>query len=193
MKVVFLEEVKGSGQVGEIKEVRNGYARNYLLPRGLAAPATKVQMERAAKLAKVDAVRQEKVDVEARLVADRIDGATVTLTARVGEQGRLFGSVTATDIAEQLTERAGQSVDHRQVLLGQVIKAIGSQEVRVRLTRNVSATVTVDVRPEGGEAEPQAEAAGEPAGEESAPVDEGAAAEAEGAAPTDEEPQAESD
>ncbi len=193
MKVVFLEEVEGSGQVGEIKEVRNGYARNYLLPRGLAAPATKVQMERAAKLAKVDAVRQEKVDVEARLVADRIDGATVTLTARVGEQGRLFGSVTATDIAEQLTERAGQSVDHRQVLLGQVIKAIGSQEVRVRLTRNVSATVTVDVRPEGGEAEPQAEAAGEPAGEESAPVDEGAAAEAEGAAPTDEEPQAESD
>ncbi len=193
MKVVFLEEVEGSGQVGEIKEVRNGYARNYLLPRGLAAPATKVQMERAAKLAKVDAVHQEKVDVEARLVADRIDGATVTLTARVGEQGRLFGSVTATDIAEQLTERAGQSVDHRQVLLGQVIKAIGSQEVRVRLTRNVSATVTVDVRPEGGEAEPQAEAAGEPAGEESAPVDEGAAAEAEGAAPTDEEPQAESD
>ena len=193
MKVVFLEEVEGSGQVGEIKEVRNGYARNYLLPRGLAAPATKVQMERAAKLAKVGAVRQEKVDVEARLVADRIDGATVTLTARVGEQGRLFGSVTATDIAEQLTERAGQSVDHRQVLLGQVIKAIGSQEVRVRLTRNVSATVTVDVRPEGGEAEPQAEAAGEPAGEERAPVDEGAAAEAEGAAPTDEEPQAESD
>ena len=193
MKVVFLQEVEGSGQVGEIKEVRNGYARNYLLPRGLAAPATKAQMERAAKLAKVDAVRQEKVDIEARLVADRIDGATVTLTARVGEQGRLFGSVTAADVAEQLAERAGQSVDHRQVLLGQVIKAIGSQEVRVRLTRNVSATVTVDVRPEGGEAEPQAEAAGAAAGEESASVEEGAAAEAESVAPTDQEPQAESD
>ena len=151
MKVVFLKEVEGSGLVGEVKEVKNGYARNYLLPRELAAPATKAAIERATKLAKSDAIRQEKADVAARLLADRIDGATVELSAKVGEQGRLFGSVTAADIAGQLSERVGAKVEHRQVLLGQTIKTIGTQDVRVRFTRNVTAHISVEVVSEEGE------------------------------------------
>jgi len=114
------------------------------------------------KLAKADQVRQDKLDGPARVIADKIDGATLVLTARVGQQGRLFGSVTAADIAQQLTELAGQAVDHRQVLLGQSIRQIGAQEVRVRLTRNISAAVTVDVQSEEAdqaEAEPTIEEA----------------------------------
>ena len=160
MKVVFVEEVEGSGNVGDVKEVKNGFARNYLLPRGLVVPATKDNLLRADKLAKADQVRQDKLDGAGSIIADKIDGETVVLTARVGQQGRLFGSVTASDIAAQLYELAGQTVDHRQVLLGQSIRQIGTQEVRVRLTRNISAAVTVDVQSQdAGESEAEAEAA----------------------------------
>ncbi len=149
MKVVFLGEVEGSGRVGEVKEVKNGFARNYLLPRGLAAPATKDVMERARKLARADATRQEKLDAAAHKLAARLDGRTVTLRARVGEQGRLFGSITAGHIAQALSALAGEEIEHRQVLLGQAIRHLGSEEVRVRLTRNVFATVTAVVEAEG--------------------------------------------
>ena len=159
MKVVFVESVEGSGRVGEIKEVKKGYARNFLLPRGLAVPATKTNLARADRLAKADAVRQEKFDAGARAIAEKIDGAAISFTARVGGRGRLFGSVTAADIAARLSELAGEPVDHRQVLLGQSIRSIGTQEVRVRLTRNVSAGVTVQVEA-AAEAAEAAEAAG---------------------------------
>lgn len=145
MKVVFLQEVEGSARVGEVKEVKNGFARNYLLPRGLAAPATKAVMLQAAKLAKADAVRQEKADAAAQDIAQRLDGAAIALRARVGEQGRLFGSITAADIAARASDLAGETIEHRQVLLGQPIRTLGTQAVRVRLTRNVSATVQVTV------------------------------------------------
>ena len=159
MKVVFVEEVPGSALVGEVKEVKNGYARNFLLPRGLAVPATKNNLERGERLLKADTVRQDKLDGVAQALADKIDGAALALTARVGEQGRLYGSVTAANIAEELSAIAGETVDHRQVLLGQPIRTIGSQQLRVRLTRNVFAGVTVTVAPELTEAE-QAEAEG---------------------------------
>lgn len=145
MKIVFLQEVEGSGHVGEVKEVKNGYARNYLLPLGLAAPATKAVMQRVVKLAKVDAVRQEKADAASQGIAQRLDGAEIALHARVGEQGRLFGSITAADIAARASDLAGETIEHRQVLLGQPIRTLGTQAVRVRFTRNVSATVQVTV------------------------------------------------
>lgn len=148
MKVVFLEELPGSALVGEVKEVKNGYARNYLLPRGLAVPATKDNLRRGERLAKADSIRQEKLDSAAQAVAGKIDGARIRLTARVGEQGRLYGSITAANIADELSRLASESIGHRQVLLGQSIRAIGVEEVRVRLTRNVFASVTVEVAPE---------------------------------------------
>ena len=153
MKVVFVEEVEGTAHVGEIKDVKNGFARNYLLPRNLAVPATKHNLQRAEKLTKVDAVRQDKLDGAAQGVADKLRGAHVTLTARVGQQGRLFGSVTATDIASKLNEETGSDIEHRQVLLSQVIRTLGTQELRVRLTRNVFADVTVTVESEDGTGE----------------------------------------
>ncbi len=153
MKVVFFEEVEGTALVGEVKEVKNGFARNFLLPRGLAGPTTKNNLVRAERLAQADAIRQEKLDGEASPVALAIAGAEMTFQARVGEQGRLFGSITARDIAERLTEIAseavpGAAIEHRQVLLPQSLRTLGAEDVRVRLTRNVSAQVLVIVEPD---------------------------------------------
>ena len=150
MKVVFIEEVEGTAIVGEVKDVKNGFARNFLLPRGLALPATKHNMQRVDKLAKADVVRQEKLDGGAKLVAEKIDGVTITLRARVGQQGRLIGSITALDIAKELIETAGAEVEHRQVQLSQAIRTLGSQAIKIRLTRNVFADVTVNVESEDG-------------------------------------------
>ena len=151
MKVVFFEEVEGTAQVGEVKEVKNGFARNYLLPRGIAGPPTKNNLMRAERLAKADAIRQGKLDAAASPVAAAIDGQALVFEARVGQQGRLFGSVTARDIAERLTEIARKAapeatVDHRQVQLPQSLRELGTQTVPVRLTRNVHAEVTVEVQ-----------------------------------------------
>ena len=151
MKVVFFEEVEGTAQVGEVKEVKNGFARNYLLPRGIAGAPTKNNLMRAERLAKADAIRQEKLDSSAAPIAAAIDGQTLVFEARVGQQGRLFGSVTARDIAERLTEIARKAapdatVEHRQVQLPQSLRELGAQAVPVRLTRNVQAEVTVEVQ-----------------------------------------------
>lgn len=154
MKVVFFEEVEGTAQVGEIKEVKNGFARNYLLPRGLAGAPTTNNLARAERLAKADAIRQGKLDEAAAPLAAAIDGQEFIFRARVGEQGRLFGSVTARDIAERLSERAGATIEHRQVQLAQALRQLGTEEVRVRLTRNIFANVSVLVEPDEQSIEP---------------------------------------
>jgi len=150
MKVVFLEEVEGTASPGDIKNVADGFARNYLLPRKLAAPANDHYIAVAQAKATKHAKRQDRVDEEARKqLLPRIDGSSVKLEVRIGEQGKLFGSVTARDIAEALQEVSGIEVQHQQVLLGQAIRDVGSEEVKVRLTKNVIATITVNVEPLG--------------------------------------------
>lgn len=148
MKVVFFEDVEGTAMVGEIKDVKNGFARNFLLPRGIAGSTSKDNLQRANSLAQKEARRQEKLDGEARGIASKLDGYTITIEARVGETGHLFGSVTNRDIAEQLTSKAGVDVDSRIVLLAEPIREIGSRDVQVKFTRNVSSTVTVEVVPD---------------------------------------------
>ena len=149
MRVVFLDDVEGVARTGDIKNVADGYARNFLLPRKLAAAATTSTVQQAEKRARALARDQEKADEEAQSVADKLSGSPLVLQARVGEQGRLFGSITSNDIAEALNARAGTKVEHRQVLLDAPIKEVGSYEVPVTLTRNVRAQVTVEVQPEG--------------------------------------------
>lgn len=148
MKVVFFEDVEGTAQVGEVKEVKNGFARNFLLPRGIAGATTKDNLQRANSLAQKEARRQEKLDGEARGISSKLEGYTVTLEARVGETGRLFGSITNRDIAEALTAKAGVEVDPHIVLLPEPIRDIGPRPVTIKFTRNVSAEVTVDVVPD---------------------------------------------
>jgi large subunit ribosomal protein L9 len=154
MKVVFLEEVEGTASPGDVKNVADGFARNYLLPRKLAAPANDHYIAIATAKATKHAKRQDRLDEEARThLLPKVDGASVDIEVRVGEQGKLFGSVTGRDIAEALQEKTGIEIQHQQVLLGQAMRETGSEEVKVRLTKNVIATVTVNVTALGGEEE----------------------------------------
>lgn len=178
MKVVFMEEVEGTARVGEIKNVADGFARNYLLPRRLAAPATEHYVAIAQARAEKEARRQARLDEEATTyLLPKMEGAAVAIEVRVGEQGKLFGSVTARDIAGALQAATGVELEHRQVDLRQPIREIGSHEVTVKLTSNVEVQVVVNVEPLGGM--PEADV-GEKAAEAEAVVEEEpAAAEAE--------------
>ena len=160
MKVVFLEEVEGTASPGDIKNVAAGFARNYLLPRKLAAPATDHYINIAKAKATKHARRQDRLDDEARThLLPKVDGRSVRIEVRIGEQGKLFGSVTARDIAEALQAETGVEISHQQVALGQAIREVGSQEVNVRITKNVIAKVTVNVEPLGAAEEAPVEAA----------------------------------
>lgn len=146
MKVVFLEEVSGSGRIGEIRNVADGFARNYLLPRQLAAPATPHYVSIARARAEKAAARQDKEDVEAKdSLFPKLNSQAVTLEVRVGDQGKLFGSVTSRDIVEALRDVTGVELDHRQVDLQEAIRKLGNYNVPIALTRNVIATVQVSV------------------------------------------------
>jgi large subunit ribosomal protein L9 len=149
MRVVFLDDVDGVARAGEIKNVADGFARNFLLPRKLAAAATAATMQQAEARAKAIAREEDKRDEAARAIESKLANAPLVISARVGEQGRLFGSVTASDIAEAIGERAGNQIEHRQVMLDAPIKEVGSYEVAVNLTRNVRAQVTVEVMGQG--------------------------------------------
>src|SRR3990172_9133901 len=151
MKVVFLEEVEGTARVGEVKNVADGFARNYLLPRRLAAPATPHYLNIAQARAEKEARRQSRLDEEAQqYLLPKVDGRALTMEVRVGEQQKLFGSVTARDIAEALQEATGVELEHRQVELREPIRELGDHEVTVKLTRNVHAQITVNVSALGG-------------------------------------------
>jgi large subunit ribosomal protein L9 len=154
MKVVFLENVEGTAQVGDVKDVKNGFARNYLLPKGLAAPAIEPYLARAQAGAKREAKQQAALDDEAQALAGRLEGQRITMTARVGEQGKLYGSITAVHIAQEVATLIGaEEFDHRKVLLPEAIKETGVQPVRLRLTRNIEAAIDVEVLAEGVEEE----------------------------------------
>ena len=150
MKVVFLEDVAGTAKIGDIKEVKSGFARNFLLPRRLAMPASPSVVKSAEQRAAREARLQEARDTDARAVAARLDGVVYTITARAGSTGKLFGSVGTADIATKVAETIGAEFDRHNVQLADPIKDLGDYNVSVRLTRNVSATVTVSVIGEDG-------------------------------------------
>ena len=178
MKVVFLEEVEGTARTGDVKNVADGFARNFLLPRKLAAPANDHYIAIAQAKAGKEARRQDRLDEEARAhVLPKVDGKSLRIEVRVGEQGKLFGSVTARDIAEALQAETRVELEHRQIDLKEPIRELGSREVAVRITRNVIANVTVQVDPIGGVVETEAPA--EAAGVEASAVETGEEAEVE--------------
>ena len=147
MKVILQREVDKLGAPGDVVEVKDGYARNFLIPRGLAAPATKGGMRHADRLRSTHQTRVQKAVTEARAVADRLGAKPLRIPARAGEDGRLFGSVTAADVADALTA-AGAVVDRRHVHLEEPIRSVGTHDVAVHLHPEVNATVTVEVVPQ---------------------------------------------
>jgi large subunit ribosomal protein L9 len=156
VKVLFLETVEGSGSRGEVKTVANGYARNFLLPNGYAAPATPAILKRAEALAAEEEVRQRDLDERAQGLVGKLEGNPLVFAVRVGEQGRLYGSVTNADVAQKAGEILGEELDRRRVLLPEVIRSVGVYTVPLRLSRSVTGdvkVVVVDVdAPQGVEA-----------------------------------------
>jgi large subunit ribosomal protein L9 len=150
VKVVFLEDVPGTARIGDIKEVKAGFARNYLLPRRLAMAATPSVVKSAEQRAAREMRLQEARDSEARGIAERLEAMTFTVTAKAGPTGKLFGSVGVSDVAGKVGEATKSEFDRHNVLLREPIKDLGDYQVQVRLTRNVSATLNFSVVGEDG-------------------------------------------
>ena len=145
MKVVFLEDVGGVAQGGEIKEVKNGFARNYLIPKNLAAPATHNNIQRIDKLGKkADVNRIQQLD-DMKELAVAIDGTQLNIEMRAGSNNRLYGSVTGTMVADAVAEETGHSIERRLVQLDNPIREVGKYQVPIRLHAEVSATISVVV------------------------------------------------
>jgi len=144
IEVILREDVKSLGKAGELVRVRPGYARNFLLPKGLAYEASEGNKQRIAAETKARTTRLEAGKVEAQAFAARLAAASVTLTGKAGEEGKLFGSVTAQDVADALA-RQNIQVDRRRIELEHPIKTLGSHAVVVRLHPEVHAEVRVQV------------------------------------------------
>jgi large subunit ribosomal protein L9 len=148
MKIILLEDVKGSGKRGQIVNVSDGHAKNFLIPRKLAAEATKAalaQWERDQKNA--ENKRQGEVGA-AQALAQRIGETVVKLPMKVGENGKLFGSVSTKEIAAALSSQAGIDVDRRKIVLDEPIKSIGIKKVPIKLYTDIQAQLSVEIVPE---------------------------------------------
>lgn len=144
VKVILTDEVRGLGNRGEVVSVAAGYARNFLLPKELAYPATPGNMKRLEQEKRRYDVAQAKEKDQAATVAKAFDGLTVTIRKKAGEHDAIYGSVTATELAEALQGK-GITVDRRRIELDEPIKRLGAHTVHVRLHREVIATLNVEV------------------------------------------------
>lgn len=163
MKVVFIENVPQVANAGDVKEVKDGYGRNYLIPRRLAVPATASALKQLEQQHQSADRKASKLESEAEGLAQQLEGKTLEITVKSGAQGRLYGSVTNAHVATALEKLAGREVDRRRVELDQPIRRLGSYPVTVRLSNEHSVTITVEVRSEGSAT---AEQPGQPAAKE---------------------------
>jgi large subunit ribosomal protein L9 len=145
MKVVLIQEVPGLGNVGDVKEVSGGYGRNYLLPRRMAEFATPESLKRTDALRAAEEKRQQALNMEMADVAKKIEGLEIKITAKVGGQDRLYGSVTAADIAAQVQNLVGLEIDKRKVMLVEAIHKVGEYEAAIKLSRDLAPKVKIIV------------------------------------------------
>ena len=145
MKVLLLRDHDKLGKAGDIKNVADGYARNYLLPRGLAVLATDGALKQADTIRKSEEKRRARLYAEAQAVANQLTGTTLTFHALVGETGKLYGSITANDIVEAIKREKGIEVDKRKVDLREPLRSLGTHSVPIRLATDLAPTVTVVV------------------------------------------------
>jgi large subunit ribosomal protein L9 len=150
MKVILIEDLPKLGEVGDVCEVADGYARNYLIPQGLAIVATEGALRQVENLKRQEARRRERIRGDAVAFKEQLDSLTLVFQAKVGETGRLYGSITSGDIAERIEELTGREVDRRKVVLDNPLKELGTFRIPIRLLPDVVAEVTVVVE---GEAE----------------------------------------
>lgn len=145
MKVILKEDVKDLGDMGSIVDVKNGYGRNYLIPRNLAVEANPKNIKQFEHQKKNILAKVKKVKMAADALASKLASLSLIIEANAGEEDKLFGSVTTKDIAEAIT-RQGIDIDKRKILLDEPIKKLGTYEVSVKLHQDVAATVNVEVK-----------------------------------------------
>jgi len=149
MEVLLLKDVPKLGNAGDEVRVADGFARNYLLPRKLAMPLTEGAHNQAVQIRDARQRQVEREQVETQEAANRLDGLTVSVTAKAGEQGKLYGSITATDIAEAVLAQHGVEVDKRRIALDEPIRELGDKEIEVRFSQVAVAKITVSVSQQG--------------------------------------------
>jgi large subunit ribosomal protein L9 len=145
MQVLLLKDVKGLGRAGDIKEAAGGYAHNYLFPNKLAQPLTDGAVKQAHEIQDAAARKKERKALEAKALADRVNGQVITFKARTGEGERLYGSITNADVATALSKAIGHEVDRRYVEIEHPIKTLGQHIVTVKIASGLAARVTVVV------------------------------------------------
>jgi large subunit ribosomal protein L9 len=145
MKVILQKEVDKLGTPGDVVDVADGYARNFLIPRGLAASASKGAVKHAERLREAHEKRQRAELEAAQGIAERLTSTPLRMSVKAGEDGRLFGSITVHHLAEEIEKIAGAEIDRRQIHLEEPIRSVGTHEVKVRLHPDVDATVTVQI------------------------------------------------
>jgi large subunit ribosomal protein L9 len=147
MKLILTQEVSGLGAPGDIVEVKDGYGRNFLIPRGFAIRWTKGGERTVESIRKARSSREVRDLDHAQEIKARLEGTTVSLPVRAGEGGRLFGAVTVSDIAGAINSAAGEkdAIDKRKIILGNPIKSLGSHQVTVKVHDEVDATVNLNV------------------------------------------------
>lgn len=147
MRVILKREVRGLGRPGEVKDVADGYAQNFLLPKGLATLATAGEMKHLAQERHADQLKKDRAHSDAEELAARLGTITLIFTLKAGEQGKTFGSVTNKDIAEALRREHKIDVDRAKIHLPEPVKTLGAHSVEIRLLPDVRAKVTVAVEP----------------------------------------------
>jgi large subunit ribosomal protein L9 len=145
MKLILTQEVSGLGAPGDVVEVAGGYGRNYLVPRGLAMRWSRGAEKQIELIKRARAAREIRSSEDARATAERLSGLRVRLQTRAGSGGRLFGSISTSDIAAAVKAAGGPELDRRKIEIGNPIKTVGAHQVAVRLHPEVSATLEVEV------------------------------------------------
>jgi len=148
MRVILKREVAGLGRPGDVKDVADGYAQNFLLPRGLAIEATAGELKLLARARDAKRAKQDRAHADAEELAKRLSETTLVFRLKAGEQGKTFGSVTNKDIADALQREHKVEIDRTKVHLPEPLKSLGVHSVEVRLLTDVRANVTVAIEPE---------------------------------------------
>lgn len=148
MKVIIQQDFKKLGKRGDVVSVNDGYARNYLIPRGIVIEATESNMKQLKEQKSAQDHRLERETAEAQKLAEKLTGAAVVIKAKAGEAGKLFGSVTAAEIGAKLSEKLGITIDKRQIELPEPIKSVGTHPVTVKLHPGVVSNCKVHVTAE---------------------------------------------
>ena len=147
MRVILKAEVRGLGRTGEIKDVADGYARNYLLPKGLAIEATGGELKVLAQERQSEKTKKDRTHQDAEGLAARLGEVTLVFKLKAGEHGKTFGSVTAKEVADALKREAKADIDKTKIVLHEPLRSLGIHKVEVRLLSDVRASVTVAIEP----------------------------------------------